>query len=88
MGIQLSHMNQRDSTEDIKSFQKSNNGKRLVKDKLLKLYGKQLSNEDLEKFASVLSDVELLKRVYLHTDFEQARQLVNHFTKYVFFTMY
>jgi hypothetical protein len=51
------------------------NGKTVVKEKLKKLYGKQLVDDNLEKFADILSDKEKLKKVYLHTDFAEAKNL-------------
>jgi hypothetical protein len=50
-------------------------GADVVKDKLRALYGDDLSGERLDKFAFMLSDAEKLKRVYLHTDFEEAKKL-------------
>ena len=79
MGLHLSGHNKDEANKDLDSFQsgkKQLTGKELVAEKLTKMYGKQLSNEDLDKFATILSDVEKLKKVYLHTDFQQAQQLV------------
>jgi hypothetical protein len=79
MGLHLSGHAKEDEKKDANDFLTSNKpltGKALVQDKLTRLYGKQLSQEDLEKFSDILSDVEKIKKVYLHTDFSQAQQLV------------
>ncbi|KAL0487621.1 GlmM [Acrasis kona] len=57
-----------ESNNDIALFTDSS-GKEFVKEKLRKLYGEQLTSQNLEEFAQVLSNKELLKKVYLHTNF-------------------
>jgi hypothetical protein len=62
-----------DKASDLDSAVSS--GLDVVKEKLRTLYGEELSGDRLEKFAFMLSDTEKLKKVYLHTDFEEAKKL-------------
>jgi hypothetical protein len=70
-------MGSRHSNEDKDPLPNAikDSGKDVVREKLKKLYGKQLVNDNLEKFADILSDKEKLKKVYLHTDFAEAKKL-------------
>ncbi|KAF0977227.1 hypothetical protein FDP41_003880 [Naegleria fowleri] len=77
MGINPSKPNTNDTKKDLDQFQNQSedSGKKVVMEKLQALYGEKLQGESLDKFASILSDKERLKEIYLHTDFEKAKEL-------------
>jgi len=76
MGINPSKPGANQTNKDLADFSESDDGrKKVVVQKLQSLYGEKLQGEALEKFATILSDKERLKEIYLHTDFEKAKEL-------------
>ncbi|KAL9642288.1 hypothetical protein ABK040_007287 [Willaertia magna] len=72
-----SKISQHQAQSDLDVFQQHSDeaGKQVVIQKLQTLYGDKLMGDSLERFATILSNKEKLKEVYLHTDFEKAKEL-------------
>ena len=77
MGINPSRPSTNTTNNDLNTFNQADedSGKKVVIQKLQTLYGDKLQGESLDKFATILSDKNRLKEIYLHTNFEKAKEL-------------